>query len=424
MGDRLKKVAIDELEIGMFIVEIDISWIRSPFLVHKKAVKTRNDIIILKKSGVKEVTIDLEKSHIKNTRKNLQQAQGEIFDEQLTPANSKAQAQRLPDSISDADKLDQFSVPLNEEMKQAKALKKQANLSFDEINEAIKSNQNLPVKKLSPIIDDTVSSLLRNSQALLSLMNLKQYEERLFSHSFNVMILALIIAIKDGLKKEEFRVLGQAALLHDIGWTQLPHNLFGKAKPYTENELKVVHQHIKLSKHILSQSNDVDEESKELIMLHHERSDGSGYPYSKTKREIKPLARILIVADYYDAMLHGLLGSPGLIAAEALRALYKESLQNKLERYYVEILIKFLGIYPLWSPVELTSGEKAIVIGVIREKPLAPDVKIVYSSDGQPLATPMEIELQNDKKNRKIKTLINHVDKNIDPMNILVMTTT
>ncbi|MCK5666200.1 MAG: HD domain-containing protein, partial [Thiotrichaceae bacterium] len=302
-------------------------------------------------------------------------------------------------------------------------LKKQACLSLNEIHEAIKSNQSISVKILSLIIDDTISSLLRNSQALMSLINLKQYQERLFSHSFNVMVLALTIAIKDGFKKEALWVLGQAALLHDIGWAQLPQNLFGKAKPYTDNELRVVHQHVKLSHHILSQNNDVNEETKELILLHHERSDGSGYPYCKTKHEIKPLARILIVADYYDAMLHGLLDSPGVIAAQALRALYKESLQNKLEGDYVEILIKFLGIYPLWSAVELTSGEKAIVIAINREQPLTPNVKILYSSDGQALVTPVEVELQNDKKNRKIKNLINHVDKNIDPMNILVMAT-
>lgn len=82
----------------------------------------------------------------------------------------------------------------------------------------MKSNQAISVESLSPVIDEAVSSLLRNSQALLTLMNMKRYEEKLFSHSFSVMTLALTITIKDGVAEEELRVLDMAALLHDIGW--------------------------------------------------------------------------------------------------------------------------------------------------------------------------------------------------------------
>jgi len=432
MGARLKKITIDNLEIGMFIVKMDVSWIKSPFLLHRRSIKTNNDIALLKKAGVKKLTIDLDKSQLL-TQKSSQIEKQSQSKQQKDPLQAIAYSdvaeqvefiatpEHLQENISYSDKLEQPSVPLNEEMERANELKKQANLSFNAISAAVKDQQAISVETLSPVIDETVSSLLRNSQALLTLINLKRYGEKLFLHSFSVMTLALTIAIKDGVAEEELRSLGLAALLHDIGWAQLPLNLFGKAKQYTDNEIKVVRQHLMLSNVIISQSNDIDELTKELIMLHHERSDGSGYPASKTEKEIPALAKILILADYFDETVHGLLDRPGVIAAEALKLFYKESVQNKLDKLYVEMLIKLLGIYPLCSIVELNTKEKAIVIEVNRDKPLAPIVKILYSSDGSVLEPPMEIDLQKDNNDRQIKNLITDIDEQIDPHHILVM---
>ncbi|MCU7834331.1 MAG: DUF3391 domain-containing protein [gamma proteobacterium symbiont of Taylorina sp.] len=421
MGSTLKKITIDELEVGLFIVEMDISWIKSPFLLHRRAIKTKNDIILLKKAGVKCLTIDLNKSQLIETENDSSGSdiKDNLENDPIIAESSPMQTQEA--GVSNSQKLDEPSVLLSEEINRATILKKQANESFQQINEAVKSNQAISIEKISPVIDETVSSLLRNSQALLTLMNLKRYEEKLFSHSFSVMTLALTLAIKDGVEDEDLKILGMAALLHDIGWAQLPLNLFGQNRKYSDNELKVVRQHLKISNVIVSRSDDIHERSKRLILLHHERSDGSGYPDGLTQGQLDPLARILILADYYDEMIHGLLDKPGLISAEALKFLYKESIQKKLDKYYVEMLIKLLGIYPLCSAVELTSKEKGVVIEVARDKPLEPVVRILYSSDGNALAEPSIINLQKDDKSRQIKSVINCLDENVDPHNLLVM---
>ena len=415
MSARLKKISIDELQIGMFIVEMDISWIKSPFLRHRRSIENNKDILLLKKSGVKKITIDLDKAQLRE----LIEESDEIISVIESPSKSAEQ-----EIIADSAKLDQPSVALNEELIRAQVLKSQAKKSFVQINNAVKANQTVPVELIAPVIDETVTSLLRNSQALLTLMNLKRYEEKLFSHSFSVMTLALTLAIKDGIEGKELKNLGVAALLHDIGWAQLPLNLFGKAHKYTENELKVVQQHVKISNIIVSQSDDIHEITQQLILSHHERGDGSGYPESKCQEQLDPLARILIVADYYDEMVHGLLDRPGLISAEVLKCLYKESRINKLDKYYVEMLIKLLGIYPLCSAVNLSSHEKAVVVEVNRDKPLEPIVKIVYSAEGHALANSLVLDLKNDNKNRKIKSLISDFDKKVDPNNLLVMAET
>ena len=422
MSSTLKKITINELQTGMFIVEMDISWIKSPFLLHRRAIKSDNDILLLKQYGVKRLTIDLNKSRHLTTPLSASPAE-------TSPADSSPDVQKDPDNESESqqikkinpDDLDKPAVSLNEELDRANILKKQANKAFQEINELVKSRQIIPVEKLSPLIDETISSLLRNSQALLTLMHLKRYEEKLFSHSFSVMTLALILAIKNGIEQEELKILGIAALLHDIGWAQLPLNLFGKTRKYTENELKVVQQHVKISNIIASQSDNMHARSKQLIMLHHERSDGSGYPNAVKQEQLDPLARMLILTDYYDEMVHGLLDKPGLLSSQALKHLYKDSVQKKLDKHYVEVLIKLLGIYPICSAVELTSGEKGIVVEVNREKTLKPVVRIMYAPDGNVLAEPLLLDLKKDRKNRKIKAIVDFLDIKVDPHHLLVM---
>ena len=426
MSSNLKKISIDELQIGMFVVEMDISWIKSPFLLHRRAIKSENDIKLLRQAGVKKLSIDLSKSKIKGSEdgqedaNNIEEDSVRVADQQNTLEAEEEKHQLTIHDIH-CDDIDNPKFKLEEELSRAVILKEQACESFHQINDLVKNHQAITIEELEPIVDDTITSLLRNSQALLTLMHLKRFEEKLFSHSFSVMTLALTLGIKSGLDKDELHSLGMAALLHDIGWAQLPLNLFGKIKPYTENELKVVQQHQKIANIIIGKSNTISLEVRHLMSLHHERLDGSGYPEGLKEDQLSLAARILIIADYYDESIHGLLDRPGLIASEALRQLYKEAVQNKFDKTLVETLIKLLGIYPLTSAVELTSGEKGVVVEVNRDKPLEPVVKIMYSVEGNALASPVTIDLEKDKEARKVSGIVDCLDEKNDPQHLLVV---
>jgi len=416
MSAALQKVSIDELQVGMFIVEMDISWIKSPFLLHRRAIKSKNDIILLKKSGARLLTVDLDKSHIE-----VKQQTAPPIVEQAACVVDPGRKIKAEDNEFSAEQLDNPSVPLNEELNRAVVLKEKALEAFQDMNELVKNNEPIPIQEFTPIIDDTLTSLIRNSQALLTLMHLKRSEEKLFSHSFSVMTLALTFAIKDGVAKEDLKILGLAAVLHDIGWAQLPLNLFGKAKQYSVNELKVVQQHQKISALIINRSDGISSAVKTVMMNHHERLDGSGYPNQLQAEQLDKLSNILIITDFYDELVHGLLDQPGLIPSEALRFQYKEAVQNKLKKSQVEQLIRLLGIYPLTSAVELTSGEKGIVVEVNRDKPLFPVVDVMYTTEGNALTQPIQIDLEKDQKKRHIKGIINLSDKQNDPQNLLIV---
>ncbi|MCP3849410.1 MAG: DUF3391 domain-containing protein [Gammaproteobacteria bacterium] len=421
MSSPLKEILIDELMVGMFVVKMDVSWIKSPFLFHRRAIESKNDILLLKNAGVKKITIDIDKSHFVSQEK---QEPDPALSELKEQADNKTSVDSVPPVHNEAinpDSIDSPSVALAEELEQAALLKKNACEAFDKINELVKKNQPVPIEEFEPVVDETISSLMRNSQALLTLMHLRRYEEKLFSHSFSVMSLALTFAIKEGVSHDNLKSLGMAALLHDIGWAQLPLSLFGKAKKYTDNELKVVQQHQNISNIIINKNDAVPQAVKQMVMQHHERIDGSGYPEHLKETQLDQLSRILILTDYYDESVHGLLDRPGLIPSEALRQLYKEAVQNKQDKEHVELLIKLLGIYPLTSAVELNSGEKGVVIEVNRDKPLIPVITIMYTAEGNALANPLTIDLKNDEKQRHIKGIVDLLNEKTDPQNLLVV---
>lgn len=424
MKSRLKKISIANLKVGMFVVEMDIPWIQTPFLLHRRAIKSENDIALLKKSGVKVVTIDLDKSHYaeeqseKSIFSGAIQAETQKINHELN--NIPEQTAMLHPSLS-PESLDNPSVSLDEELKQASLLKKQAYAAFQQIHELVKNHQSITRQDLEPIVDETINSLLRNSQALLTLLHLKRFEEKIFSHSFSVMSLTLTLAIKEGFEQKDLAVLGLAALLHDIGWAQLPLNLFGKSKPYSKNELIVVQQHLQIADLIMGKSNTIPVQVKNLMSQHHERLDGSGYPHGIKEDQQNRLSRLLSIADYYDELVHGLLDRPGLIPSEALRVLYKDAHQKKLDGSLVEVLIKMLGIYPLTSVVELNSGEKGVVVEIHREKPLVPKIKIIYNAEGNALMSPLIVDLKTDKYERYIKNTVSSIEETNDPNYMLAV---
>ncbi|RKZ98147.1 MAG: hypothetical protein DRQ43_01940 [Gammaproteobacteria bacterium] len=415
MSSALKKISIDELHVGMFVVEMDISWIKSPFLLHRREIKSKNDVILLKKAGVKILTVDLDKGVV-NVEK-----QKTINEASLVDPDCESRIETGKIKEINAELLNMSDVPLKEEINRAIMLKEKALEVFKEINILVENEQPIPVKEFDLVINDAIDSLMRNSQALLTLMHLKRHKETLFSHSFSVMSLALTLAIKNKVPENELKILGLAALLHDIGWAKLPLNLFAKAKKYSENEIKIVQQHQKIASIIIDRDKNFPGAVKHIMMNHHERIDGSGYPGGLRGSQLDQLSNILILTDYYDELVHGLADRPGLIPSESLRFLYKEAEKIKLVKSQVGQLIKLLGIYPLTSAVELTSGEKGVVIEVNRDKPLIPIVEIMYNSDGNALAKPFIINLVKDKKKRQIKRFVDFSNDNVDPQNLLII---
>ncbi|MBT7442922.1 MAG: DUF3391 domain-containing protein [Methylococcales bacterium] len=394
-----KEISITQARVGMYVSKLDIAWFKSPFFSHARAIANKHDIFVLKECGIKTITID--------TSKGVDVAKAK---KEVTKPN-KIQ-QRAP----------MVKTGLKEELGAAKKLKSQAQKTIKTVINAINQDKPVVAKTLDPLVNDTLESINRNDQALLTLLHMEQKGDALITHSFSVMSLSLALGKLTGLSDSDLEALGQAALMHDVGWSKLPHNLYSKGQVYTPAEEKLSQQHVTLGLQAVEKGSGISTLSKLLIAQHHEFENGSGYPLGLTKEKLHPAARLLCVIDAYDEIIHGLANGPGMVPTAAIRTLYQMGKEGKLDLKIVTQLVHLLGVYPLTSAVELNTGEKAVVTEINRDHPLLPVVTIFYNHKGTSLSKPKQIDLSKQKSEtntREINGLLDLTKVGVDPANML-----
>ena len=404
----LKKVPVSRLEIGMFLVDLDIAWIDSPFLTHNKRIKNQTEIKKLKAAGAKVVVIDPNRgldTHVKTDQKT---------DSQNADVKTVEPQQGVPASTTPTG----TATPLKKELGVAKKLRDDLTKAIGNLQSDIASNKPIESEQLHPLIDSTVDSLERNNQALMSLAHISRRSQRLVDHSFSVFCVALNIAQRQAVSIEDQRHLGVAALLHEAGWMNIPIELMGKRTKYTPIESKLIHKHPTLAIKSLQASN-LDKIVIRLIEEHHELCDGSGYPNKKTADQLHPLSKILSIADSYDEMIHQLRDQPGMLPTNALRNLYLLGQKGIYDTDNIGALVAILGVYPVSSAVKLTTGEKGIIIEISPDNPLKPKVDIKYNAQGKPLKTPKVLDLNDEKQKAQIAEVIKPNDSRDDPDRLL-----
>lgn len=401
-----KRIDIDELQPGMFITELDISWIKSPFFRHKRLISKIDDIKLLKKAGVKKILIDLDKSE--QARTDAMDSPPEVREKGAEEIAHKAEAGDKPTT-------------LEAELKAATNVKRDVVNAVNSLNLHVENGEPLKLDVLAPIVDKTIASLERNDQALLTLLHQGCKDSNLASHTFGVFTLAMFMAKEQNLSEIETESLALAAMLHDSGWSKLPGNLFAKGKKFSEPESALVKLHITILEKVLEKSELVPQQVRLIIRQHHELGDGSGYPQQLALCEIDPLARLLTICDVYHEFVHGIGECGGMVATKAISEIYKLGQKGVLDPAFTALLAKTMGVYPLGSGVLLDNGEKGVVIETNRTDPLSPIVKVVYGINGYPKLKPNVVRLDKQKRGIKIKidSVIDPHDPRVDPAGIL-----
>ena len=406
-----RKIDIGKLSIGMHVVGLDIPWINSPFLTHSKAIKNDKEIGKLKKAGVKIVTIDPNRG----IDIQIEHSAADTAPETQKPPKKKENQNSNPANRSEP------SVPLEKELLIANEIRSGLSKAIKSIQKNLADEKAVDKSKLSPLIDQTLDSLERNSQALMSLAHVSKRSQKLIDHIFGTFCIAMNIAQLENLSQPEVEALGLAALLHEAGWANIPFQIMGKRSRYTPTELRLLHKHPELGIKALKTS-ELDELVIRIIYEHHERGDGSGYPQKLAAGEIHPLSKILIIADTYDELVHQLRDQPGMLPTNALRKLYIESESEIFDRDYVSQLIASLGIYPVSTAVALSTGEKGIICEVAPDKHLNPVVELRYDRDGKPLKTYKKLDLFESSQSEPpitIEAILDPHSQTDDPRQIL-----
>ena len=233
-------------------------------------------------------------------------------------------------------------------------------------------------QKVDGCVQTTLREIVLNREILESLVDLRVYDEYTYAHSANVMSLALLMGVTLGFNYEKLRVLGVGAMLHDIGKTMIPDFILNKPGRLTPAEFDVIKLHPERGLKMIAHHRWASPDIQAIILHHHERWDGRGYPHGLKGRDIPEMARIVSVVDVYDALVSRRVYKEPMPPDQAYQ-LILSGMNSQFEARMVWAFQNFIVPYPCNAVVVLSNGVVAKVRRVNKNDPLRP---VVDMEDG------------------------------------------
>lgn len=356
-ADRLR-IPVDQLAIGMYVVELDRAWTETAFLFQGFRIRQQQEIRLLQEI-CQYVWVDARRS---------------VGIRQQARENQAAQEVDLQPLIG--------KVSFSAEMAQAEPAYQAAREQSLRILQAVRLGQALDVATVKEVVKGCVESILRNPAAMLWLARIKHKDEYTSEHSLRVAILSIALGRELGLLPLQLEQIGVCGMLHDVGKIKVPEEILNKPGALTPEELLIMQSHATEGRKLLLSNQQVTAATVDVAYSHHERLDGRGYPRGLDAARIPYFAKIVAVVDSYDAINSDRVYSKGKSSLESLRILF-DARDSHFDADVVKAFIHLIGIYPPGEIVEFSNGEVGIIIGCPPGNKLKPRVLIVLDEGKQ-----------------------------------------
>jgi len=256
----------------------------------------------------------------------------------------------------------------------------------------IRSGKLVAIDQIEEVIRDVVDSMVRSPDALMWVARLKQQDTAIYGHSLQVAVYLVALGRHLGLPKEYLARLGMLGLLLDVGKTRLPRTLLAKPGALTADEFDLIKQHVRVGLQLLRHTPNLHPEILDGLAQHHEREDGSGYPAGLRAGRIGLFGRMAAIADSFVALTNARPHAEAVSAYEALRKLTTWG-GRLFHAPLVEQFIQSVGVFPVGSLVELSSGEVAVVVRQSKVRRLKPRVLVICGPDKVATPSPSMLDL-------------------------------
>ncbi len=235
-------------------------------------------------------------------------------------------------------------------------------------------NLTMDVQNLYSISDSLMEKIFEKN-IILDIMDIQRNDDFTYEHCLNVAILAATLCYKMGLKHDLAHKIIAGALIHDIGKIILPKDILMKPGRLTKEEEKTIQTHTQLGYSMIKDNVELDAVTKVIVLCHHERQDGTGYPLKK-KDDLHIGAKIVAACDVFDALISTRPYRMGYPINQSLM-LFR---QEKLDPVVKDTLQKIVAFYPVGTTVLLNDGTIGIVEKNYLEDLNRPAIKIIYDT--------------------------------------------
>jgi len=360
------RVYTTELKVGMYVSELDCPWVDTPFLFQGFLVRDVDDINALREQ--------CEFVYVDKARSRKEVAAHLLASSHMPTSQQKTKKRRRSLKFSEKH--------FRQSLMQSYGVYRDARGWIDQMLEDSRLGKGVDADKARVLVSRLADQVIQNPDALVWLTHLKNRDEYTATHCINVCILALTFGRSLDLDDEPLHKLGMGALLHDIGKMQVPDEILNKPGRLSKAEFEIMKGHPTHGHAMLVDDHELEAESLHVVLHHHERLDGGGYPQGLAEVDIPLLTRIASIVDVYDAITSDRCYHDGVSPALALENLFKWSKGN-FDVRLLEQFIKCLGIYPIGSVVRLNTNEVGMVVATDHDHRVKPIVLLAMNGDGK-----------------------------------------
>lgn len=377
----------------MFVSRLDRPWIKTPFDLEGIKISSPEDIERIRKY-CSYVYVDVEQGVSPSPRYWIlnNAPEHQIFGENPSPKSQAAIAEikREYQSLRKTtyQNIEKFSTEVETATKASEALSHE----YKQLLADLGKGREIDLSVVKSGVSDMVESVIRNPAAMMWIVQLKKLDEYTYSRALGTSVWCATFGRHLGLEIKSINQLALGGLLLDLGKSRLPADILTKKGPLSEDELKLVRDHVDLSVRILisdenkkSGKQKLDFDVLQMVATHHERYDGSGYPQGMENTDIPMFGRVAGIVDSYDAMTseRPYMDSRPLSPHEAITELYSLR-DSKFQAELVEQFIQTVGLYPTGSLVELNTGQVGAVVETNGLRRLQPTLMLLLDENKEP----------------------------------------
>lgn len=328
----LKRIPVRDVTLGMYVHAIDGPWLKQPFWRSRFLLTRAEQLAELQDSNVAAVVIDLDRC---------------VTPGQTDTAgrNRRALARQTAERRA-------------ADFKVARHVTDDARRFMKTIFDGAHRGESVQSGQLDAVVHSITQALERNRTMLIGMMRLKTRDSYTYFHSVAVGTLMINFARELGLPEDEVRMMGLGGLFHDIGKIRIAKSVLNKPDRLTPAEWDEMRGHPAIG-HALLAAGDVPPTALDVCLHHHEKIDGSGYPFGLTGDTISLAARMGAICDVYDALTserpYKAASSP--IAAVAAMA----SWAGHFDPALLFTFMKSVCVFPVGMLVRLRSGHLAMI---------------------------------------------------------------